>query len=124
MKQNHVGYPLDRESVPLCLHVDRSDEEQERLCLMNETSGVIEKFRWADRNFTVPLQTIDDFITSFLLKEEENKSKILCEDVQKRALQKNFVLYNAFCKETADSKEFTARQYYRKREGKKNFHES
>ena len=40
---NHVGYPLDRESVPLCTHVDRSDEVAERLCLMNKTTGVLGK---------------------------------------------------------------------------------
>eukprot|EP00578_Thalassiosira_sp_NH16_P007614 CAMPEP_0181114184 /NCGR_PEP_ID=MMETSP1071-20121207/20741_1 /TAXON_ID=35127 /ORGANISM="Thalassiosira sp., Strain NH16" /LENGTH=347 /DNA_ID=CAMNT_0023198263 /DNA_START=178 /DNA_END=1221 /DNA_ORIENTATION=+ len=119
---NHVGYPLGRESVPLCSDVDKSDEERTRLCLMNETSGVLEKFRWADRDFNVPLQTIEDFVSEFLLKEN---NPITCDDMQKRAERKNFVMYNAFCKQNATQRMFISKQYYRKKDDRrtKNVHE-
>ena len=117
---NHIGYPLDRESVPLCLEIDRSDEEAERHCLMNETSKVINKFRWADRDFNVKPRVIEDFILSFLLKENNE----LCHDVEKRANETNFVVYNAFCKEDAKHKQYVARQFYKDEEGSKAAHDA
>merc|ERR1711971_1445415 len=101
---------------------DKSDEERTRLCLMNETSGVLEKFQWADRDFNVPLQTIEDFVSEFLLKEN---NPITCDDMQKRAERKNFVMYNAFCKQNATQRMFIAKQYYRKKDDRrtKNVHE-
>ncbi|KAL9191444.1 hypothetical protein ACHAXT_001150 [Thalassiosira profunda] len=105
---NHIGYPLGRDSVPLCLDVDPSDEELERRCLMNETSGVIEKFRWADRDFNVPLKVIDDFIGSFLLAE----NKTICDNMKRRADEKGFVLYNAFCQRNATQRRYEAEHYY------------
>jgi len=121
---NHVGYPLDRESVPLCQHVDRSDEDAERLCLMNETSAVIGekpgglsstrgKFKWADRDFTVFPRIIEDFILSFLLKRNDDH---LCNDMQKRANETNFVLYNAYCRMNTKHTRFGAHPYYKKKD--------
>ncbi|KAL7543703.1 hypothetical protein ACHAXR_012990 [Thalassiosira sp. AJA248-18] len=117
---NHVGYPLSRDSVPLCLHVDPSDEELTRDCLMNETSGVIKKFRWAGRDFNVPLKVIKDFISTFLLKE----SNSICDDMRTRAEKKNFVLYNAFC-HNMNEKRYHAEHYFREKDGSKpkNVHE-
>jgi len=107
---NHVGYPLGRESVPLCLHVDASDEKLERACLMNETKGgALKKFRWADRDFNVPVKVIEDFIVSFLLKENNS----ICDDMHKRAEQKNFVLYNAFCQRNMNQTRYIAEKYFR-----------
>ncbi|KAL7527308.1 hypothetical protein ACHAWF_002127 [Thalassiosira exigua] len=117
---NHAGYPLDRESVPLCLHIDRSDKEEERRCLMNKTSGVIEKFRWADRDFNVPLNVTTDFISSFLLKDND----LICDNMETRAKNKRFVLYNALCKQNTNST-YGTRHYYWERDisQPKNVHE-
>ena len=106
---NHIGHPLGRDSVPLCLHVNSSDVEADRLCLMNGTSGVIKRFRWADRDFIVSPKVIEDFVTAYLLDEHDS----VCDEMQKRAERTNFVLYNAFCKASRNESIFVARQYYR-----------
>lgn len=108
---NHVGYALDRDSVPLCLHVDRSDETHERDCLMNTTNGMSKKFRWDIRDFAVRPKVIEDFISSFLLQEESTNS-MLCDDKQQRAVEKNFVFYNAYCRQDLNSREYHAEHYY------------
>ena len=116
---NHVGYPLGRESVPLCLHVDSSDQERERRCFMDKKRN-LQKFRWADRDFNVQLKVVEDFISTFLLKDNNST----CNDMQKRAEEKNFVLYNAFCQnETGDK--YRAEHYYRESDTSqpKNIHE-
>ena len=95
---NHVGYGLDRESVPLCLHVDRKDKELEEQCFMNKTNNMISKFQWATRDFDVPPQVVGDFISIFLLSDNS-----LCDDFRERAEEKDFVLYNVLCKD--DSKQ-------------------
>jgi hypothetical protein len=106
---NHVGHPLGRDSVPLCLHVNSSDVEADRLCLMNRTSGVIDRFRWADRDFIVSSKVIEDFISTFLLNEDDS----VCDVMKKGAERTNFVLYNVFCKARMNESIFVARQYYR-----------
>ena len=122
---NHLGYPLDRESVPLCRHVDRSDEEGEKACFLNKTSHIqgdkiggksstIGQFKWDVRNFIVATNVIEDFIL-YVLQNEKRSSAILCEDMQKRAEEHNFVLYNAYCKEDMNQSGFISRQYYRKK---------
>ena len=115
---NHVGYPLGRDSVPLCLHVDPSNEEEDRECLMNKTNNKL--FRWADRDFNVPSKVIEDFLSSFLAKENNS----LCDNMQERALEGNFVLYNAFCRHENESN-YRSEHYYREKDEKKpkNFHE-
>jgi hypothetical protein len=106
---NHVGYGLDRESVPLCLHVNRSAAELERDCFMNETkpAPTIKKFRWADRDFNVDPSVIGDFVSTFLLNNNS-----ICEDVRDRAEQKEFVVYNAYCRYGNDTR-FHVEHYYR-----------
>ncbi|KAL7473968.1 hypothetical protein ACHAXS_014259 [Conticribra weissflogii] len=96
---NHIGYGLDRESVPLCLHVDRSDKELEQSCLMSKTNGTVQKFRWADRDFNVPEKVIDDFISLFLMKDHKHSP---CRALHKKASDKGFVLYNIHCKGQKD----------------------
>ncbi len=106
---NHVGHPLGRDSVPLCLHVNSSDVEGDRLCLMNQTSGVINRFRWADRDYIVSPKVIEDFVTAYLLGDHDS----VCDEMQTRAERTHFVLYNAFCKVSRNQSIFVARQYYR-----------
>ena len=102
---NHIG------RVPLCLHVNSSDVEADRLCLMNRTSGVINRFRWADRDYIVSPKIIEDFVTACLLGEHDS----VCDEMQTRAERTHFVLYNAFCKASRNQSIFVARQYYREK---------
>jgi len=113
---NHIGYPLGRESVPLCLHVNTSDIDADRLCLMNVTTGVLPKFRWADRDYIVPPHVIEDFVTTYLLKKNginEKKEDDYCDEMQRQAEETNFVLYNVYCK-LSNHSDYIAKQYYRK----------
>jgi hypothetical protein len=108
---NHVGHPLGRDSVPLCLHVNSSDVEADRKCLMNETSGVLDKFRWADRDYIVSPNTVGEFVSTFLLKDDDDDST--CEEMRAKAERTSFVLYNAYCESNGKRGVYTAQQYYR-----------
>ncbi|EJK71288.1 hypothetical protein THAOC_07296 [Thalassiosira oceanica] len=103
----HLGYPLGRKSVPLCLDVDPDDQEAERNCFMNETNGNIEKFRWDERDFNVRAEIVTDFISSFLLVSE-----LSCSEMQARASSQNYVLYNAYCRESTTGKSRYQQKHY------------
>ena len=75
---------------------------------MNNTTGVLKKFRWADRDFHVDLKVIEDFISIFLLKDNT-----VCDDLRRRAERKNFVIYNAFCKKEMNKNRYDVEHYYR-----------
>ena len=107
---NHVGHPLGRDSVPLCSHVNSSDVEADRRCLMNETSGVLDKFRWADRDYIVSPNTVEQFVSTFLLMDDDDS---ICEGMRTRAERTGFVLYNAYCESGGNRSIYTAQQYYR-----------
>ena len=108
---NHLGYPLGRESVPFCLDVYSSgDDDADQACLRNETSGVRRRVRWDKRDFMVPLKAIEDFISSFLLHDATST----CKDMEKRGNESSFVLYNVYCKPSSkDTRQMIARQYYK-----------
>lgn len=106
---NHYGYSLGRESTPLCSHVDMLDEDGTRLCLTNETNE--EKFRWDIRDFIVPVQAIESFI-AIILQHGENAT---CEEMRTGAVEGNLVLYNAFCRKSADQANFVTKHYYHNR---------
>jgi hypothetical protein len=97
-----------------------SDEERERRCFMDKKRN-LQKFRWADRDFNVRPKVVEDFISTFLLKKENNS---ICKAMQKRAEEKNFVLYNAFCQNETGYK-YRAEHYYRESDTSqpKNIHE-
>jgi hypothetical protein len=103
---NHYGYSLARESTPLCSHVDVSDEEGTRLCLTNETNE--EKFSWDTRDFIVPVHAIESFI-SIVLQHGENAT---CDEMRTGAEERNLVLYNAFCRKSANQTNFVTEHYY------------
>ena len=115
---NHVGYPLGRDSVPLCLHVDPTNEEEDRECLMNKTNNKL--FRWADRDFNVPYRVIGNFLYSFLVNEGD-----ICKNMQARALEGNFVLYNALCRQNENETKYHSEHYYWEKDKSKtlNHHE-
>ncbi len=107
---NHLGYKLGRDSVPLCLEtMNTTNQELDRACLTNITSGTEKKFYWADRDFNVPLHIIEEFISAFLLRKNDNT----CGQMSNKALDTNFVFYNAFCRPNVNETRFVPRHYYR-----------
>ncbi|KAL7487566.1 hypothetical protein ACHAW6_013132 [Cyclotella cf. meneghiniana] len=103
---NHFGYKLDRDSVPLCRNVSRSDIELERECFMSKEH--LRKFQWATRDFNVPASVVHNFIVQFIL----NKN-VVCGDMRMRAEQNDFVLYNAYCLSNSSSNHFQVEHYFR-----------
>jgi hypothetical protein len=104
---NHYGYSLGRESTPLCSHVDTSDENGTRLCLTNEENEG--KFNWNVRDFIVPVNVVTNFL-SIVLQQGENAT---CAEMKSGAERGNFVLYNAFCHQSANQTNFVTEHYYR-----------
>ena len=89
----------------MCLDVDPDDQEAERDCFMNETNGNIEKFRWDVRDFNVRTEIVTDFISSFLLARS-----LTCDEMHARASSHNYVLYNAYCRESGGR--YRLKHYY------------
>jgi hypothetical protein len=106
---NHYGYSLGRESTPLCLHVNTSDENGTRSCLTNEENE--QKFNWDVRDFIVPVNIIEDFLSTIL----QHGDNATCDAMKTRAEERNFVLYNAFCRQSVDQASFVTQHYYRHR---------
>ncbi|KAL7535192.1 hypothetical protein ACHAXR_006333 [Thalassiosira sp. AJA248-18] len=106
---HHLGYCLGRESVPLCEHVDKTDEELEKACLTNETSGVDKQYSWDVRDFNVDVDIVDAFISTFILQ-----NNTICDEMQKRGKENKFILYNVFCSHAANAteSEYIAKHYY------------
>eukprot|EP00804_Cyclotella_cryptica_P010708 CCRYP_005486-RB/>CCRYP_005486-RB protein AED:0.32 eAED:0.32 QI:194/1/1/1/1/0.66/3/1177/595 len=103
---NHFGYKLDRNSVPLCLNVSRSDTELERECFMSKEH--LRKFQWATRDFNVPSVVVYNFISQFVLYKN-----VVCDDMRMRAEQNDFVLYNAYCLSDSSNSRFQVEHYFR-----------
>ena len=106
---NHYGYSLGRESTPLCLHVDVSDENGTRTCLTNSENE--QKFNWNVRDFIVPVNAIEDFLSTIL----QHGDNATCDEMKVKAKERNFVLYNAFCRQSANETNFVTEHYYRDR---------
>jgi hypothetical protein len=125
---NHYGYALGRNSTPLCAHVNMHDENATKECLTNNADGTNEKFQWDVRNFTVPVHVIEDFLTLIILQqyhhvdiEDGNKNETTegvttCDDMRVGAKVGNFVLYNAYCRQSVNESSFVTEHYYRERE--------
>jgi hypothetical protein len=106
---NHYGYSLGRESTPICLEVDISDEKGTQACLTNRENE--QRFAWDTRDFIVSIRVIEDFVWA-VLRHVDNAT---CDEMSSEAERANFVLYNAFCRETHKTTRFVTKQYYRKR---------
>ncbi|KAL3789073.1 hypothetical protein ACHAW5_009812 [Stephanodiscus triporus] len=103
---NHYGYSLNRNSTPLCLHVEVSDENGTRLCLTNEENE--QKFNWAARDFIVPVNAIKVFVSAILRHGDE----ATCDEMRTGAEEGAFVLYNAYCRRSANQSNFVTEHYY------------
>lgn len=101
---NHLGYALDRDSVPLCKHVNETDEIE---CFKSEQKQN-KTMRWDRRDFEVKPDVVTKFISSFLLQNSTN-----CDSMKARATENDFVLYNAYCTRGVES-EFSTKHYYQK----------
>jgi hypothetical protein len=111
---NHYGYSLGRESTPVCVEVDVSDENGTKACLTKTEHE--RKFHWDTRDFLVSVRVIEDFVWTMLRHhggEEENATT--CDDMSRQAERANFVLYNAFCRDTHEASRLVTKHYYRKR---------
>ena len=106
---NHLGYALDRESVPLCKH-GYSNETEEIDCFRRNNF----LFIWDRRDFVVRPDIITRFVSSFLF----HNSTTNCDEMQKHATENDFVLYNAYCSHGGGvENEFSTEHYYRKTGG-------
>eukprot|EP00985_Skeletonema_marinoi_P008775 scaffold4015_cov200-Skeletonema_marinoi.AAC.6 len=100
---NHLGYALDRDSVPLCRHVNKTDETD---CFKAKLKRG-RSFSYDQRNFEVDSDVVTTFISSILLQNSTN-----CDSMKTRAAENDFVLYNAYCSHGAEN-EFSTEHYYR-----------
>ena len=81
---NHVGYSLDRSSVPLCEGVDEEDLQR---CFLKKRKNFI----WENRDFTVESDVVLRYIEKFVLFGRDRQKT--CEEL-KDQLDQRFVLYN------------------------------
>lgn len=99
---NHLGYPLDRHSVPLCQHVNKTEE---RDCFLAQRPKQL--FLWDSRNFEVSPDVVTRFVSSFLLQNSTD-----CDEMERNANVNDFVLYNAYCSHDGNENEFHTEHYY------------
>lgn len=119
---NHLGFPLERDSVPLCEGV--SEDELEG-CFFSK--GNRKKFVWDSRDFNVKPEVVIQYIERFVLFSGMG-DKQPCNELNNR-LDEKFVLYNVWCvdKSEAESENLSVMHYYhnpppitkRNRNGKK-----
>ncbi len=82
---NHFGYPLGNETCsPSCTGFDK-------------------------RDFNVSVTVVEDFVSTFLLKRDDNIT-MSCDAMEHEAERKKFVLYNVFC--LTSSGELTNQHHY------------
>jgi hypothetical protein len=84
---NHVGYSLDRKSVPLCEGVNATAE---RACLLRHKA----QFAWENRDFNVDPAAVLQYVEHVVLAGRERE--VPCEELQEN-LSERFVLYNVWC---------------------------
>eukprot|EP00985_Skeletonema_marinoi_P008770 scaffold4015_cov200-Skeletonema_marinoi.AAC.1 len=103
---NHLGYALDRDSVPLCKHVSPVNQTEEMECFRVEQKQN-KTFSWDRRSFEVDSDVVTKFISSILLQNSTN-----CDSMKIHASENDFVLYNAYCSRGVED-EFSTEHYYR-----------
>ena len=91
---SHLGYSLDRNSVPLCQGVV---EEELQNCFMKQKK----KFIWDNRDFVVASESILKYIQNFVMfGTGRNRT---CDEME-TSLDKRFVMYNIWCIKQSQSK--------------------
>jgi hypothetical protein len=84
---SHLGYSLDRNSVPLCQGVQ---DEELQSCFMKQRK----KFIWENRDFVVDSDAILKYIQKFVIYGLERDRT--CDEIE-ATFDKRFVLYNIWC---------------------------
>lgn len=110
----HAGYPLGRDSVPLCQNASNevmhdfskdpsaSDDEHNEVeteleyCLYEIASAEPDIFRWDNRDFVVDTEMIKNFVDVFLPSSGASDVQS-CDRLRQRGERKRFVLYNIWC---------------------------
>lgn len=87
MTSSHLGYSLDRNSVPLCQGVQ---DEQLQSCFLKQKR----MFIWENRDFVVGSEAVLKYIQNFVLFVIE--SNRTCDEME-ASLDKRFVFYNIWC---------------------------
>jgi hypothetical protein len=107
-----------------------TDEDATKECLLNEYDGTSQKFQWDVRDFIVPVHAIEDFLTLIIklqqqqydhddIEEDGDKNTtihediITCDEMWIDAEERDFVLYNAYCRQNANQSLFVTEHYYR-----------
>lgn len=85
---NHVGFSLNRTSVPLCL--DAVGEEDEKNCFLKQRK----KFIWENRDFLVDSDAILQYIEKVVVFARDKLRS--CEEMVGQ-LDDRFVMYNIWC---------------------------
>ena len=98
---SHLGYSLDRDSVPLCGGVE---EAKLPACFMKSRK----KFLWENRDFNVDPRAVLKYIGKFVLRNTKEKAQP-CEEME-AGLGDRFVLYNVHC--TRDGKKVEVNHFY------------
>ena len=98
---NHLGYSLDRDSVPLC---DGVEEAELHTCFMKSRK----KFIWENRDFNVEPRAVLKYVEKFVLRNTQEKTQP-CEEMEV-GLGDRFVLYNVHC--TRDGKKTEVKHFY------------
>lgn len=83
----HLGFSLDRDSVPLC--EDEVGSEEEKECFISKNNRM--KFIWENRDFNVKSDTVIQFIEHSILSHNYDCSNIT------GTLDAKFVQYNVWC---------------------------
>jgi hypothetical protein len=117
---NHVGYSLDRDSVPMCKVSGELGSEEEKECFISKANRM--KFIWENRDFEVDPTIIMQYIHQRILAQDNECSVI------SNALDAGFVQYNVWCKTegASDDKKspidptLKLRHYYDSKAKKKN----
>jgi hypothetical protein len=68
-------------------------------------------FNWDVIDFIVPVNIIEDFLSTIL----QHGDNATCDAMKTRVEERNFVLYNAFCRQSVDQANFMTQHYYRHR---------
>ena len=84
---SHLGFSLDRNSVPLCVGAEESVLQD---CFLSQRK----RFIWENRDFNVDIEPMLQYIEQFVLFNRDKERQ--CDELKDR-LDKKFVMYNVWC---------------------------
>ena len=84
---SHLGFSLDRNSVPLCVGAEESVLQD---CFLSQRK----RFIWENRDFNVDIEPMLQYIEQFVLFTRDKERR--CDELKDK-LDKKFVMYNVWC---------------------------